>query len=173
MEKFPHLPPGQWNLLVLPRQSRSRLLAALAHIAQNSPLTVLDCGRQFDSSIVARAARGRPETIDRIRVQRAFTCYEAVKLLERTPAGNTPVIVLDFLSTFYDENVKMGARKYLLERSLEHFQRLSRKAGLAVTVQHAPSSHAYPDLYERLRASAPSVSEYEISAPPAGQMRLF
>lgn len=173
MEKFPHLPPGGWNLLVLPRQSRNRLLVALAHIARKGPLTVLDCGRQFDASIVARAARGRQEVIDRIRVQRAFICYEAVKLLERTPAGHAPVIVLDFLSTFYDENVKMGARKYLLERSLEHFQRLSRKAGLAVTVHPAPSSQADPALYERLRASAPNVSAYEISAPPAGQMRLF
>lgn len=166
------LSPREWNLLVLPRQYRDRLLVAMAHIALHSPLMVLDCGRQFDASMIARAARGRPEIIDRIKVQRAFICYEAVKLLERTPTGNTPVIVLDFLSTFYDENVKIHTRKFLLESSLGHFQRLSQGAGLAVTV-HTPSSHDDLYLYERLRSCASHVAEYEMPMPNTRQPGLF
>ena len=129
------LHPKQWNLLIMSRQYRNRLLVATAHLAVSRSLIVLDCGRQFDSSIVARAARGRPEVIDQIKVQRAFICYEVVKLLERTPTGKNPILVLDFLSTFYDENVKIHTRKFLLESSIIHFQRLSKGAGLAVTIR--------------------------------------
>jgi len=172
MNKSLELHPKQWNLLILPRQSRNALLVAMAHIASRSPLIVLDCGRQFDSSIVARAAGGRREIIDRISVQRAFICYEAVKLLERLPVGKTPILVLDFLSTFYDENVKIHTRKFLLENSLQHFQRLSRGAGLAVTIR-AQSSHDDPCLFRRLQSSAPRVSIYETSAPDVQQMKLF
>lgn len=172
MNELLDLHPRQWNLLSLPKGSRHRLLMAVAHVARLQSILVLDCGRQFDSSIVARAAGGIPEIIDRIQVQRAFICYEAVKLLERTPAGNTPILVLDFLSTFYDENVKAHTRKFLLESSLQHFQRLSRDAGLAVTI-HPPTSHDDLYLFQRMRAAASQVSVYETPEPDSQQLNLF
>jgi hypothetical protein len=164
--------PKQWNLLIMPSQYRNRLLVAMAHLAVNNSLIVLDCGRQFDSSIVARAARGRPEIIDQIKVQRAFICYEAVKLLESMSTRKTPILILDFLSTFYDENVKMRTRKFLLESSIKHFQRLSQGAGLAVTI-HPPSSHNDFCFFQRLRSAASSVSVYETPAPDSQQLDLF
>jgi hypothetical protein len=172
MNEILNMHPRQWNLLILPKQYRNRLLVAMAHLAVNSPLIVLDCGRQFDSSIVARAAHGCPEIIDHIKVQRAFICYEAVKLLERTPTGKAPILVLDFLSTFYDENVKMHTRKFLLESSIKHFQRLSQSAGLVVTIHHPPS---YDDLYlfQRLRDSASRASIYQTPTTDSQQLNLF
>jgi len=166
------LNPKQLNLLIMPRQYRNRLLVAMAHLAVNRSLIVLDCGRQFDSSIVARAARGRPETMDQIKVQRAFICYEVVKLLERTPAGKTPILVLDFLSTFHDENVKMHTRKFLLESSIKHFQRLSRGGGLVVTI-HPASSQDDPCLLQRLQSAASNVSVYETAVSDSQQLSLF
>ena len=172
MNKLLALHPKQWNLLIVPGQYRHRLLVAMAHLAAGNSLIVLDCGRQFDSSMVARAARGRPEIIDRIKVQRAFICYEAVRLLAKTPKGRTPILVLDFLSTFYDENVRIHTRKFLLESSIRHFQRLSQGAGLAVTI-HPPSSHDDLYLLQRLRSAAASVSVYETPAPDSRQLSLF
>lgn len=167
------LSPKRWNLLVLSRQDRNQLLVAMACLAQSSPLIVLDCGRQFDSSIVARAAHGRPEIIDQIKVQRAFICYEVVKLLEQTPIGKTPILILDFLSTFYDENVKMHTRKYLLENSLRHLQRLNRGAGLAVSVYLPPASADALYLFERLQSATPHIMTYEPPVNTASQLRLF
>jgi len=171
MHELLEVRPKQWKLLILPNQHRRRLLVAVAHVAVHSPLIVLDCGRQFDSSVVARTAHGRPEIIDRISVQRAFICYEAVKLLEHAPAGKTPVLILDFLSTFYDENVKMHTRRFLLESSLQHFQRLSQGAGLLVTI-NTPPSYADP-LFQRLRSSALQSCVYETPAPDSAQLNLF
>ena len=167
------LRPRQWDLITSPRQKQNHLLVAITYLAQNGPLIVFDCGRQFDSSVVARAAHGRQEIIDRIKIQRAFICYEAVKLLEQTPIGKTPILVLDFLSTFYDENVKMNTRKYLLESSLNHFQRLSRGAGLVVSVYLPPASADALYLFERLQSAAPHVLAYESPLHSSSQLSLF
>lgn len=171
MNTLPVLHSKEWNLIISP--PHTRMLIAIAHIAYHAELTILDCGRQFDSSVVARAARGRHDVIDRIKVQRAFTCYEAVKLIERLPGANAPVIVLDFLSTFQDENVKTQSRRYLLEVSIRHFQRVSRGAGLAVSVDSPSPSPDSIHLFERLRAAAPNVSSYESSPQPPGQLRFL
>jgi len=166
------LRPKQSSLLILPHQKQTQLLVAIAHQAQSSPLIVIDCGRQYDPSVVARAAQGRVEIIDRIKTQRAFTCYEVVKLLERTPVGKGPIIILGFLSTFCDENVKFSARKFLLESSLCHFQRLSLSAGLVVSTCTPPASEDIY-LFERLRSAASNILTVEPSSLPASQLRLF
>ena len=173
MNELLELHPEQWNLLIPPHSHWNRLLIAAAYLAQRGPLTVLDCGRRFDSSIVARAARGRMEIIDRIRVQRAFICYEAVKLLERTPAGRTPVLILDFLSTFYDENVRLDARKFLLENSLHHFQRLCHGAGLVVSASLPPASPEALYLFERLRSAASQTLAYDPPVKTSSQLSFF
>jgi len=165
------LPSGRWNLLVAP--SPQRVLIALAQLAHVTPLTVLDCGRRFDSSVVARAARGRREVIDRLRIQRAFTCFEAARLLEQKRIEATPVVVLDFLSTFYDENVKLSARKFLLEHALRLFHRLGQGAGLAVSVYAPAASDASMPLFERLQSAAPTVSTYAMPEQGTSQPGLF
>jgi hypothetical protein len=171
MTEFPDPNPKLWNLIISP--PRNRLLAAIVYLACNAQITVLDCGRQYDSSIVARAAHGRTEIIDRIKIQRAFICHEAVKLLEQTPIGKTPILILDFLSTFYDENVRMSTRKFLLENSLRHFHRLSFGAGLAVSVYLPPASDEAIYLFERLQSAAPRVLTYESSSNTSSQLSLF
>lgn len=171
MTEFLDLHPKRWNLTISP--SQNRLLVAIAYLAHNAQIAVLDCGRQYDSSIVARAARGRQEIIDHIKIQRAFNCYEAVKLLERTPTGKIPIVILDFLSTFYDENVKINSRKFLLENSIRHFQRLSRGVGLAVSIYSPPLSSDAVYLFERLRSAAPRTSVYEPVENKKPQLRLF
>lgn len=171
MNDLLRLPPKKWNLLISP--SRLRLLVAIAYVAHQTNLVILDCGRQFDASIVARAAKGRKEIIDRIKVQRAFTCYEAVKLIEQLPGQNGPIVILDFLSTFHDENIKIQSRKFLLERSIEHFQKLVHGTGLAVSVNVPPDTPDSIYLFDRLQAAAPYVSMYEPLKDKTSQLRFF
>lgn len=171
MDNLLGLHPSQWNLIVSP--SNERLLTAISYLAHTAGLIVLDCGRRFDSSLVARAARGRQEIIDRIKIQRAFTCFEAAKLVEQLPCGKTPLVILDFLSTFHDENVKAQSRRFLLETSIRHFQRVSRGAGLAVSVYAPPASPDSVYLFERLQAAAPQVSNYEAPAKTSAQLSLL
>lgn len=173
MNELLELRGGGWNLHVIPAHQRARLLMAAGFLAERGPLVVLDCGRQYDSSIVARAARGRAPVMDRIHVQRAFICYEVAKLLQRTPASAAPVLILDLLSTFYDENVQIRLRRFLLEDSIRQLQRLSRVSGLAVSVSPPPASPDSLVLFERLQSAASQVMLYEMPVPVSGQLRLF
>jgi hypothetical protein len=157
--------PQKWTLHVVPPEYPKHLLISAAKFAHHSPLIVLDCGRQFDASIVARAAGGHKEITDRIFIQQAFICSEVTQLIQETPEGKTPILILDLLSTFYDENVKMHRRKFLLVNVLFHLRRLSRGAGLAVSVREVPATHESFRLFQFLRTFAPRVLNYEI--PPA------
>ena len=164
---------GHWNLHIWPHRQYEQLLAACAHLAEGGPLLVLDCNRRYNPAVVARAARGRAEITDRIQSQRAFICYEVVKLLQRTPASKTPVLVLDMLASFYDENVQYRMRRFLLENSIRQLERLSSGAGLAVFVQPPAVEGDSMQLFEHLQSAASQVLTYQAQAPEAEQPGLF
>ena len=164
---------GHWNLHIWPHRHYEQLLAACAALAERGPLLVLDCNRRYNPAVVARAARGRAEITDRIQSQRAFICYEVVKLLQRTQAGRTPVLVLDMLASFQDENVQYRMRRFLLESSIAQLTRLSRGAGLAVFVQPPPAGGDSGPLFEHLQSAASQVLHYQVHAPEAEQLGLF
>ena len=168
------LPPGRWALLVLPHGGHAGLLFAAARLAEHGPVTILDGGNRCNAYTLARAATGRPEILKRIFLSRAFTCYQVAALLEDTPAGAAPVLLLDFLSTFYDEAVSAFERRRLLEGCLVQLRRLSREAGVAVSVSSpkmaSPENGA---LLATLRAAADGVWSPPPALPAAEPPRLF
>jgi hypothetical protein len=167
------LHPNGWTLWIVPRPLRHRLLIAAAQVAYSRPLSVLDCGRQYDATVVARAARGRAEIIDHIQVQRAFTCYEVGRLIQTHALSPVPVLILDLLATFQDENVPFRSRQYLLEGSILALQELNRGAGLAVSVHPLADSPEACWMLDCLRSAASQVLAYEAPAPMATQLGLF
>ena len=100
------------------------LLTALTTLAaQGHSLRIFDGGNRFDGYYVARLARqlrDRTTAIDpyavlsRIRLSRAFTCFQIAELIENTAPGPDPLFVLDFLGTFYDESVPLRDSERLL-----------------------------------------------------------
>jgi hypothetical protein len=58
------------------------------------------------------------------------------------PAAGTPTILLDLLSLFYDENVRLPEASRLLGESLRHLRRLSAHAPMAISVQAPPPAQA-------------------------------
>lgn len=165
---------GSLILLVGPRSLNTTMLNAIARLGEGGPVRILDGGNRFNAYMVARAARGRPDVLNRITISRAFTCYQVRSLLESTPATPIPFVVLDLLNTFYDESVQIGERKRLLRACTMHMERLAGAAGGVVTV-HPPRvpSQAAVELLEMLQS--PMVDSYfiEMPAPTPEPMRLF
>jgi len=174
MDMLLDLRPGKWGLLVLPRSMRSQVLNGLGRIAEHGPLLVLDGGNSFNAYTVSRAVRGRPEVLERIRVSRAFTCYQMVSLLEEVPATTTPTVCLDFFSTFFDESLPARERQRLLESCLPHFSRLGKTAGLMVVVSPPkmilPETTAFLDI---LQNAAGNIWAAEFPTPTPEPLRLF
>ena len=110
-----------------PTRALLAMLTALA--ARGQTLRVFDGGNRFDGYFVARLARRmckHPyDALERIRLSRAFTCFQLAERIEKTPTGPEPIFILDLLTTFYDENVPLRDSERLLETTISHLKRLA------------------------------------------------
>jgi len=101
---------------------------------------LFDGGNRFDGYFVARLARRltpQPRAVlSRMRLSRAFTCFQLAELIENTPtepqadpngppADGSPLFVLDLLNTFYDESVPPRDVERLLGRVIARLKRLA------------------------------------------------
>ena len=165
---------GRWILLVGPRSINFTILEAIAKLGSIGPVRVLDGGNRFAAYKVARAVRGQAEILERITVARAFNCYQVLSLLEDTPSIPSPFVVLDMLSTFYDESVKARERKRLLYSCIVQLKRLVRNAGGVVSI-HPPAvpSQTATELLKMVQDYTFD-SYYVVPKPsPYEPMRLF
>lgn len=146
-------------LVVAPHAAGSMMLELAARLSLGGAVRVLDGGNRFNVYPVASALRrltGEIYTcLGRITLSRAFTCYQMLTLLEETPVIEAPTLLLDFLSTFYDESVKLEESLRLLDACLPHMRRLAGMAPLLISAKPVPP--ICPDrvvLVNRLREAA-------------------
>lgn len=131
----------QITLLVGPASILPPLFEGIAQFALRSPLVVLDGGNTFQGYALARALyRRAPQNeaaaaLRRVLLARVFTCYQMTTLLSEAALPIQPTLVLDFLSTFYDQSVRAAERQRLLTLCIRRLQILSRQAPVAVWVR--------------------------------------
>lgn len=120
------------------------LLRAAAEIAVKQPLHLLDFGNRCDMYFAARQlrclTRDPAAALKNIRLQRAFTCYQALSLLRETEKlePGLPVIILDLLAPFLDENIKTKEIFRLFGESVEQLRSSLRKHMLLIGVKPVP-----------------------------------
>lgn len=131
--------PGLSLLWGTQAPTRTLLAAATTLAADGLSVRLFDGGNSFDGYFVARLARrlalvaparaaAAPDPYDilnRLRLSRAFTCFQLAELIETAPPGPDPLFVLDLLSTFYDESVPLRDTERLLATVLTHLRRLA------------------------------------------------
>ncbi len=176
MTALPALIPNRLALLVPDKQASELMPALIAQLALGGALRVVDAGNCFAAHAIAREIRRSAANpipiLKRIQVARAFTCYQALALLAETPSGAFPVLALDLLATFYDENVRLAERCRLLTICARELQRLSRQASVGVIVYLRQKQPDTPVLLEILEDAADQVWRLE-PAPPVPPARLF
>ena len=173
---LPDLIPKRLSLVILDRHFRRFLPPLITRLVLRAPLRVLDGGNCFPAYPVAREIRRHtPDvdaTLERIQVARAFTCYQVLALLEKIHSDSSPVLILDLLSTFYDENVRLAERKRLLTRCTQEIRRISRHASVGVIVTQRPELEDTPALLRIIEDAAEVVWRFETERP-APPLRLF
>ena len=134
---FPVPKAGKISLVVAPRAIVPSLMMMLAAMALRGRVIVVDGGNCFDGYALARALRRHTHQVQaalkQVWLSRAFTCYQMFALLSKTPADGLPTLAIDFLSTFYDDNVRLDESQRLLEACIPHLQRLSQSAPVIVS----------------------------------------
>ena len=120
----------------------------IAELALRGPVTILDGGNCLPVYRLLRLLRLRLPDIaaaaGRIFVQRAFTCYQMLALLENAPALPQPHLLLDPFATFYDEQVPLPEVRRLLEGCLRQLERLRQLAPVLVAL---PPAHGEERLF--------------------------
>ena len=87
----------------------SILPAVLAELALRGPLTVFDGGNRFPAYRIVQEIRKRSLNVkkvsERLFLRRAFTAYQIVHMLESTSVTRYPLVLLDLLCTFQDDQI--------------------------------------------------------------------
>lgn len=126
-------------IVVSSRTAASEQVAALsAELALRGPVTVLDGGNCFPFYRFARLIRAKTfegaAAAKQLFIRRAFTCYQMLELLESSPALNQPYLVLNLLSTFYDEQIPEREVRRLLDACLLQVNRLCLAAPVLISL---------------------------------------
>ncbi len=159
-----------------PHAAAEEAAILIAGLARQGPVTVLDCGNRFAAYRLMQELRLRlpnpMPAILRVYVRRAFTCYQVQTLLGGTPSRAQPHILLDLLSTFYDENVSLPEAHRLLESCLRQVERLNQAGPVLVTLAPPPIAER-ADLVERVYAAAHTLYSLELPITQELQPTLF
>ncbi len=113
------------KILYGPHAASGYLLSTAAEISVKQPLHLLDFGSRCDMYYTARQlrylTRDPAAAMMNIRLQRAFTCYQAAALLRQIGGMETgvPVIILDLLAPYLDENIKTAEIYRLFRESVD------------------------------------------------------
>ena len=150
----------------------------LAALALRGKVIVVDGGNCFDGYALARALRRRTHNINmalqQVLLTRAFTCYQMMAMLTELPIDGTPVIILDMLSTFLDENVSFTKRLRLLENSLNLIRRISENAPVAVWARTRTTPTGEDEQFlTPLLETAHDIWQLQAPGIPTHQLPLF
>lgn len=166
------------TLVIAPHAGMPLMVETAARLALNGSVRVLDGGNRFNIYPVAQAVRRftprLEETLARISLARAFTCYQMLTLLEETPAQAVPTLVLDLLSTFLDENVTLEESRRLLQLGIVQLERLSWAAPVVVSVKPliALIAERMP-LLDLLKQAASNTIQLEAPRPQPAAVQLL
>ncbi|MFI5330611.1 MAG: hypothetical protein ACHQ2F_06180, partial [Desulfobaccales bacterium] len=132
------LKPGRSVLLWGEHLSPLAAAAAAWGAARGTPILVVDAANRFDPYGLVREARGRglarQVVLAQVRVARAFTCHQLVRLVEEIlPPVLEPgclVLVLGPVILFYDEQVPLAERRRLFRDLTNLLGRIKSQAAL-------------------------------------------
>jgi len=198
MNALPDPAAGQLWLVITPHGFNEILNEFTARLASRGSVRVLDGGNCFNAYQVSRilahslssaSSGSKPghqpsdlhTALERIHVARAFTCYQVHTLLAETPCSPHPTLVLDLLSTFYDESVTLNESQRLVNDCLYHLRRLSEKAPVVVSTRphkrpiNQMGDADNPDrscLLEKVRSAVHQVIGFYTPSQPDRQLRF-
>lgn len=160
--------------LLIGSPQHDMLLSFVARLALVGSVQVLVGGNRFDVHALARHIRRHTvaldETLTRVQQRRPFTAVQMVNLIETT-TPTTPLVVLDLLTTFYDESLSDHEALRLLRLAVTRLREHGQKTAVFVTVRQPQREHR-AGFIKLVRGVAEQVYIFEKPKQPV-QPRLF
>lgn len=155
------------------RRSKTELIASLI---LRGPLFVVSGDEWLPAFALPRTLRGHTteikEIMGRLYSVRASTCYRLFDSLAGIPLKGEPILVMDFLHTFYDSDIPLRTRLFKLRECCRELKRLAFYRPVIVVTQEREGED-----YEKLIPALCSITDKTVTLDPElepiGQPALF
>lgn len=155
------------------RESKTDLIA---NLILKGPLFVISGDEWLPSFILPRILQGYTTEIKaitgRLRTVRASTCYRLFDSLAATDSKGEPILIMDFLHTFYDEDILLRTRLFKLRECCRELMRLAFYRPVIVMTQQREGEE-YEKLIPALSPLAEKTLTLEQEIEPVTQPALF
>jgi len=163
--------------LILTRDRAHRIKTDLiASLILHGPLFVVSGDEWLPAFVLPHIIRGHTtevrEVMGRLYTVRASTCYRLFDSLAGTSLKGEPILVMDFLHTFYDSDIPLRTRLLKLRECCRELKRLAFYRPIIVTTQEMEGEE-----YEKFIPALCSITDQTITLDPelehVGQPALF
>jgi len=127
------------TLLLTEDKARTGITELIANLILNGPLFVISASEWLPAYELTRMIRKRTlevrETLNSLYTVRASTCYRLWDSLANIPSNGEPILVIDFLHTFYDPDIPLRVRFFKLRECCRQLKRLALYRPVIVMTQ--------------------------------------
>jgi hypothetical protein len=125
-----HITEKRGLALILTRdKARKNKIDLITNLILNGPLFVISGDEWLPSFTLPQLIRRQTievkAVMNRLRTTRASTCYRLWDSLANIPSKGEPVLVMDFLHTFYDSDIPLRTRLFRLRECCRELKRLA------------------------------------------------
>jgi hypothetical protein len=117
------------TLILTADRARTGTTELIARLILSSPLFVIAASEWLPAYELTRTLRKKTlhirQALNNMRTARTSTCYRLLDTLINVPPNREPILVLDFLHTFYDPDVPLRVRLYKLRECCRHLKSLA------------------------------------------------
>jgi len=164
------------TLLLTADQARAGITELIAALVLSGPLFVLAASEWLPAYELTFKLRKKTlevrETLNRLFTVRASTCYRLLDSLVNIPPKGEPILVLDFLHTFYDPDIPLPVRFYKLRECCRHLKGLALHRPVIVMTQAMPKEE-YQKFFPALHSIADRTLSIEPELEQISQPALF
>jgi len=126
------------TLLLTTDKARASITELIATVL-SSPLFVIAASEWLPAYELTRTLRKKTlhvrQALNNMRTARASTCYRLLDTLINIPPNGEPILILDFLHTFYNPDVPLRVRLYKLRECCRHLKCLAFYRPIIVMTQ--------------------------------------
>ncbi len=163
-------------LILTQDRARQQKTDLIANLILNGPLFAVSGDEWLPSFLLPRMIRSRTKEVkavlDRLRTARASTCYRLLDSLANTTSVGEPVLVMEFLHTFYDPDIPLQIRLLKLRDCCRELKRLAFYRPVLVITQEAEGEE-YEKLFAALQSVADTIVTLEGELESISQPVLF
>lgn len=164
------------TLILTQDRARESKTTLIANLILDGPLFVVSGDEWLPSFVLPRMIRGRTTEIKaitgRLRTVRASTCYRLFDSLAAIDSKGEPILIMDFLHTFYDEDIPLRTRLFKLRECCRELMRLAFYRPVIVMTQESEGEE-YEKFIPALASLAEKTLTLEQETRPMTQPALF